>query len=262
VDVMQPARMETSRRFGERASRHVFLGVSALLFATTAAGTTVWSASMSAMGGMPMPGGWAMSIASFLGMWVVMTTAMMLPSLTPTLRRYREAMGWTGGIRPGLMAAGVGLGYLFVWFGLGAAAVPLGAALAVTKMGQPALAGAVPLGAGIVVLIAGCFQLTRAKARHLAWCREAPRRDRPLPDGAGAAWRHGLRLGMHCVSCCAGLMVVLLVTAITDVRAMALVAAAITAERLAPAGERVARAIGVVVIGAGLFLIARAAGLG
>jgi len=40
------------------------------------------------------------------------------------------------------------------------------------------------------------------------------------------------------------------------------VAAAITLERLAPAGERVARAIGVVIVGAGLFLIARATGLG
>jgi hypothetical protein len=35
-----------------------------------------------------------------------------------------------------------------------------------------------------------------------------------------------------------------------------------TAWRLAPAGERVARAIGAVVVGVGLFLIARAAGLG
>jgi hypothetical protein len=38
--------------------------------------------------------------------------------------------------------------------------------------------------------------------------------------------------------------------------------AAITVERLAPAAERVARATGAVVVGAGLFLIARAAGLG
>jgi len=39
-------------------------------------------------------------------------------------------------------------------------------------------------------------------------------------------------------------------------------AAAITAERLTPAGEHVARAVEVVGIGAGLFLIVRAAGLG
>jgi hypothetical protein len=36
-----------------------------------------------------------------------------------------------------------------------------------------------------------------------------------------------------------------------DLRAIAVVAAAITVERLAPAGERVARAIGTVVVGAG-----------
>ena len=47
-----------------------------------------------------------------------------------------------------------------------------------------------------------------------------------------------------------------------DLRAMAVVAAAITLERLAPAGERVARAIGTIAIGAALFLIARAVGLG
>jgi hypothetical protein len=42
---------------------------------------------------------------------------------------------------------------------------------------------------------------------------------------------------------------------------MAVVTAAITAERFAPAGMRVERAIGGVVVGAGLILIARAAGL-
>ena len=52
-------------------------------------------------------------------------------------------------------------------------------------------------------------------------------------------------------------MAILLVVGVMDLRAMAVVTAAITAERLAPAGDRVARAIGVVVIGAGLFLIAR-----
>jgi hypothetical protein len=41
-----------------------------------------------------------------------------------------------------------------------------------------------------------------------------------------------------------------------------LLKAAITVERLAPAGELVARAIGAVVVVAGLFLIARTAGLG
>ena len=57
-------------------------------------------------------------------------------------------------------------------------------------------------------------------------------------------------------------MAILLVMRVTDLRAMAAVAAVITVERLAPAGERVARALGAVVIGAGWFLIVRAVGLG
>jgi predicted metal-binding membrane protein len=57
-------------------------------------------------------------------------------------------------------------------------------------------------------------------------------------------------------------MTILLVIGIMDLRAMAVVTAAITVERLAPAGERVARAIGVVIVGGGLLLIARAAQVG
>jgi predicted metal-binding membrane protein len=56
--------------------------------------------------------------------------------------------------------------------------------------------------------------------------------------------------------------VILLVVGVMDLRAMTVVAVAITLERLMPAGQRVARTIGVVVIAAGLFLIARAAGVG
>jgi len=258
---------QISRRMAsERASEQAFFGVSALLFAASSVATIVWCASMSAMGEMPMPGGWTMSMAwmrmpgqtwpgaaaSFLGMWVVMMVAMMLPSLVPMLWRYRQAVGRTGETRLGRLTALVGVGYFFVWTVFGMAAFPLGVALA----------RAVPIAVGVVVLMAGSLQLTAWKARHLAFCREAPGRGRTLPADAGTAWRHGLRLGLHCSHCCVGLMAILLVIGVMDLRAMAVVAAAITVERLAPAGERVARAIGVVVVGAGLFLIARAAGLG
>jgi predicted metal-binding membrane protein len=114
----------------------------------------------------------------------------------------------------------------------------------------------------VVVLIAGALQFTTWKAHHLACCRGEAGRGRMLSADAGTAWRHGLRLGLHCCYCCAGLMAILLGIGVMDLRAMAVVTAAITVERLAPAGERVARAIGAVVVGAGLFLIARASGLG
>jgi predicted metal-binding membrane protein len=259
----------------EQASRRALFGVAALIFAASAAVTIVWCASMSAMGGMPMPGGWTMSMAwmrmpgqtwlgaaaVFLGMWIVMMIAMMLPSLAPMLWRYRLAVV-RGGRRPGRLTALVGVGYFVVWTVAGIVAFPVGVALAEIEMQQPAVARAVPMAVGVVVLFAGVLQLTAWKARHLACCLTAPGRGRTLANDAGTAWRHGLRLGLHCSRCCAGLMATLLVIGVMDLRAMAVVAAAITLERLAPAGERVARAIGLMLIAAGGVLIARAAGLG
>ncbi len=259
----------------ERLSQRAFFGVSALLFAVSAAVTIVRCVSMSAMGEMPMPGGWAMSMAwmrmpgqtwlgaaaSFLGMWVVMMVAMMLPSLVPMLRRYRQAVDRTGEMRLGWLTALVGVGYFFVWTVFGMAAFSLGVGLATIEMQHPALARAAPIAVGVVVLVAGGLQFTAWKARHLGCCRATDERGHTLPADAVTAWRNGLRLGLHCSQCCAGLMAILLVIGAMDLRAMALVAAAITIERLAPAGERVAQAIGAIVIGTGLFLIARAAGL-
>jgi hypothetical protein len=93
-----------------RASQQSFFGVAALLFAASAALTTLWCASMSAMGEMPMPGGWTMSMAwmrmpgqtwpgaaaSFLGMW---TTA-------PMARATRSLVG--AGVFLIVRAAGLG----------------------------------------------------------------------------------------------------------------------------------------------------------
>ena len=281
----------------ERASLYGFFGASSLLFAATAAVTIAWCTSMSSLGGMPMPGGWTMSMAwmrmpgqtwpgaaaSFLGMWTVMMTAMMLPSLAPMLWQYRQALrgkavaaGAAGGSAEappgphgmglGRLTALAGAGYLFVWAVIGMAAYPLGVALATIEMREPAVARAVPIAVGVVVLIAGALQFTAWKARHLACCRESSASAPAIvsADGGrpGTAWRHGLRLGLHCSQACAGPMAILLAIGVMDLPVMAAVTAAITSERLAPAGERVARGLGAVAVGAGLLTTARAAGLG
>ena len=156
----------------------------------------------------------------------------------------------------------MGVGYFFAWTVFGMAAFPLGVALAVVEMQLPALARTVPIAVGVVVLIAGALQFTAWEAHHLACCQEVPGRGLTLPADAGTAWQYGLRHGFYCSCCCIGLMAILLVIGVMDLRAMAVVMAAITVERLAPAGECFARAIGFVAIGAGLVLIAQAAGLG
>jgi predicted metal-binding membrane protein len=264
----------TRRETYERTSHHALLGVSALLFVASAATTIVWCGSMSGMGGMAMPGGWTMSMAwmrmpgqtwpgaaaSFLAMWAVMMVAMMLPSLVPMLCRYREAVASAADVHLGRSTALVGLGYFAVWTACGIVAFPLGIAVATIAMDEPVLARAVPTAAGLVVFSAGIMQWTGWKARHLACCRVSPART--LRPDAGTAWRHGVRLGMHCAACCAGLTAILLVIGVMDVGAMALVAAAITVERLATNGERAARGIGAIAIGVGMVMIARGAGLG
>ena len=226
------------------------------------------------MAGMPMPGGWEMSMAwmrmpgqtwagaaaSFLWMWTVMMVPMMLPALVPMLARYRRTIGPRGGARRAALTAVVAAGYFFVWTALGALVFPVGAALAAVEMSLPPVARAVPAAVGGVLLAAGALQWTRWKARQLACCRRDPLGGGAPPASGSAAWRHGLRLGVRCARCCVGLTVVLLVVGVMDLRAMIAVGGAVTLERLAPAGERFARAIGVVVVSAGVLLLARAAG--
>jgi len=263
-----------------RAGRPVFCGVAALLFAASVTATVAWSTSMAAMGEIPMSGGWTMSImwtrvcgeswpaaaASFLGMWAVMMVAMMLPALAPVLWRYRLAVGRTRGQAADRLAALVGAGYFLVWMAFGLAIFPIGAALALVEMQEPLLARATPVTAGVIVVIAGLLQFTAWKVHHLACCREAPGHCQALnvqalPTNAGAALQHGLRLGLHCAAGSAGLTAMLLVLGMMDLRVMAVVTAAITAERLLPDRAQIAPAIGAAIIAAGMLLIARAAGL-
>lgn len=259
----------------ERTSQQAFLGTSALLFAGSATLTIVWCAAMSKSGGMPMPGGWIMSMtwmrmpgqtwaeaaASFVIMWVVMMVAMMMPSLVPALWSYREVVRRAGETRLTGVTALAGLGYFFVWTVIGIAVFAVGVALAGAEMDWLAVARAVPVVAGVVVLIAGMLQFTAWKTHHIACWRMTSQHGCKLPVNAGAAWRHGLRLGIRCSYGCAGLTAVLLAIGVMDLRAMAFLTAAITAERIAPGGECVARIVGVVVVGTGLLLIVRA-GLG
>jgi predicted metal-binding membrane protein len=204
-----------------------------------------------------MPGQtWPGAAATFLGMWLVMMAAMMLPSLTPMLWRYRQAVSKSTRTRIGGLTALVGLGYFCIWALIGLLVFPLGAILVMAEMHWSMLAHAIPVLSGVMMVGAGAVQLSAWKARQLACCRRAPGHGRALSASAGSAWRQGLRLGWKCTACCASLTAILLVTGLMDLRAMAVVTAAISAERLLPSGERIARLLGFALIGAGLLVIA------
>jgi len=238
----------------------VSLGLAALLFVGSAAVAIAWCGSMADMPGMPMPGGWTMSMAwmrmpgqswtaaaaSFLGMWIVMMIAMMLPAVTPALAGYRPAL-----------AARVSVAYFGVWALLGLVVYPLGLALAELAMRAPALARLVPALGGVALVIAGLLQLSAWKSRQLDCCR-APRR-RPATT-ARTAWRQGIELGLRCCACCAPLTTALLVVGVMDLGAMAAATAAISLERLAPRGHAAARACGALLALTGLAALLRGPG--
>jgi predicted metal-binding membrane protein len=106
-------------------------------------------------------------------MWVVMMVAMMLPSLVPMLSGYRRTVEGPAGARLDGLTALAAAGYFFVWALVGAAAYPLGVLLATAAMRSPALARCVPLGTGVVLLLAGGAQLTAWKSCRLGRCRAA-----------------------------------------------------------------------------------------
>lgn len=245
------------------------------VFAVAAIATAAQHASMAAMGGAPVSGGWMTSAAwlrpcgwgvgrtsaAFAGMWGAMTVTMMLPVLAPVLWRYRQRIGPQAAARSAGLVVVAGAGYFAVWMAVGALVFPAGAALMSAAARLPALAHAMPFAAGAVVSAAGVLQFSGWKARRLACCRPAATcAHRPRAE-AGAAWRHGVRAAMRCGMCCGNLMAIALAAGMMDLRVMAAVTVAIAAERLAPSGGRVARIAGCVAVGAGIAMIVRAAGL-
>jgi predicted metal-binding membrane protein len=135
--------------------------------------------------------------ATFLFMWIAMMVAMMLPSLAPVLARRSHPFPFA-------------LGYFFVWTLCGVVAYVIG--------------NAGWFAAPVLIVIAGIVQLTRWKRHHLECCRSCT-------DGG---WRGGIRYGLHCVLCCATLILTLLVVGMMNLTAMAIITVAITIERLLP----------------------------
>jgi predicted metal-binding membrane protein len=194
-----------------------------------------------------------------MGLWVVMMLAMMLPTLVPALSGYRGHLRGVGRFPVDGLTAAAGAGYFLAWTVPGALGYAMGLALAAAATRWPVLARTLPLATGVALLLAGAFQLSAWKAGHLRRCRAPAGGTSPPPD-LGGAWRYGLRLGAHCILCCLGYTVALFALGVMDLRAMAIVAAAITAERLLPRPRIAAVAAGLLLLAAGGIAIGRVMG--
>ena len=198
---------------------------------------------------------WMAAGGTFLETWVAMMAAMMLPSLTPLLLRYREASAAAGDTRIDTSTALLGMGYFAVWTALGFVAYALGTAVAAVAGHLPVGPRAGSMAVGVLVVIGGLLQLTEWNAHHVACCRELAV-ERTWRSNGGTPWKQGLTLGLHCACCSALPMAILLVPGGMSLLTMSIVTAAITVERVAPRSSRLARALGALAAGSILVLLA------
>jgi predicted metal-binding membrane protein len=201
------------------------------------------------------PGTMGLALLPFLGLWVVMMAAMMLPSVAPVAVLWTRLISGASAGLSRMTRMGMFLGgYLLAWAVVGAIAF---AALA----GAGRLLTASPTAAkwlGVAIfLAAGIYQLTPWKDWCLRRCRS--------PVGAliyyvGFRGRaRDLRVGLHhgatCAGCCWGLMVVLVAVGVMNVAVMAALAVVIFAEKLWRHGKPFGLAVGVVLAAIGVLAI-------
>jgi predicted metal-binding membrane protein len=199
-----------------------------------------WAVSVERMHGMDAgPGTDLGGLGWYLGIWVTMTAAMMLPSAVPAAAHAARLA------RRSLTVLFVA-GYLAVWTGYGLAAYGLYRLLSSLDTGWLAWDERGPWVAGAVIVAAGIYELTPLKRRSLRRCRSGRHPESPL--------RSGLAHGLDCVGCSGGLMAVLFVLGVMSLFWMALVAVAIFAEKVLPHGARLATPLAVALVALGVWV--------
>ena len=186
----------------------------------------------------------------FVGIWVTMTAAMMLPSAAPTTLLYARSVG--GRLERTALFLG---GYLVAWSAYGLAAYGIFRAVRAAAPGFLAWDRGGPWVAGGALAAAGLYELTPLKDVCLRHCRS------PLHfvvggwrPGARGAVRMGAARGAYCVGCCSGLMLVLFALGAMSLVWMAVVGALIFAQKVLPAGDRLTRVFAVAFVAAGLWV--------
>ena len=209
-----------------------------------------WIVAGVAMRGMDAgPGTDLGALGWFMGVWVTMMTAMMLPSAAPAVFLFSS-------LRRDAPPAAFLLGYLLAWTAVGLGAYVAFRALREVAPSFTAWGERGPWVAGGALVLAGTYQLSPLKTRCLRNCRAPVGFLLRSRTGALAAVRAGLGHGVYCVGCCVGLMLALFALGVMSLVWMASVAVAILAEKVLPGGERTARVLAVVLVAGGIWVAA------
>jgi len=220
--------------------------------------------SMSGMGsGMAMAQLQSWTAADFgvmFLMWWIMMIGMMVPTAAPMIllfatvnRRRREQEG------PYVPTAVFLSGYLLVWGGFAAVATVGNWAVHVNSLMSSMMGESTSayLGGGLLIA-AGVFQWSRLKYVCLSHCRS------PMSflmsdwkEGPRGALKMGLRHGTYCVGCCWVLMALLFVLGVMNLVWIATLAAFVLLEKVVPAGQRLSKVTGLLLVGWGVVVAAR-----
>ena len=226
------------------------LGLVVLLLLLAA---VAWWSSVARMRGMDRgPGTDLGTLGWFLGVWVVMMAAMMLPSVAPTVALYSRMMKHRSLFAPLVFMCG----YLLTWAGAGLVAFGISAAGRRLLGGELSWNGAGRWVAGGTLLVAAVYELTPLKDACLGKCRS------PLGfllgrwrDGVSGALRMGVRHGGWCVGCCWALMASLFALGVMSIGWTAFIAALIAAEKTLPWKRPITFAVAATLAGLAIALI-------
>jgi predicted metal-binding membrane protein len=199
---------------------------------------------------MPMSDWSAANFIAVFVMWAVMMAAMMLPAATPMVSVFGTLNERRGEARRTVAFVA---GYVALWAAFGAAATAAQWALQRSGLLTPMIVSASPALSGVLLVIAGVFQFTPLKQACLRACRS------PLGflltdwrEGLPGAAQMGVRHGLYCLGCCWALMALLFVGGAMNVMWIAALTLLVAMEKLAPKGDALARALGVLMIAFGV----------
>ncbi|MGH6866335.1 MAG: DUF2182 domain-containing protein [Methyloceanibacter sp.] len=245
----------------------VVLALLAWLALLAGAGTGMAPAAMSGWWppmGLPPAESWPWTpfywlIAFF--MWAVMMVAMMLPSASPLVLLYAKVVRRTERegrrFEASASVAALASGYLSLWILFSAFAVALQFALERSGLISAMMSSRSALLSGALLIAAGFYQFSPLKTACLKHCRgPAAFVSAHWRPGVIGAWRMGLLHGAYCVGCCAMLMLLLFVGGMMNLIWIAGLTLFVAFEKFAPFGEAVSKLAAVVLICAGVLLLA------
>jgi predicted metal-binding membrane protein len=245
----------------DRASRRwpFRIAPTSLVLLLPAAALATWIVAVQRMRGMDAgPGTDLGGLGWYLGIWVTMMAAMMLPSAAPMVLLFDRVSSERAKRGQSFLPTWVfALSYLAVWTTYGLAAYGLYRLVVRFDLGFLGWDRGGPYVAGGAIAAAGLYELTPLKSVCLRHCRS------PLHfvmghwrGGRLGAIRMGVEHGAYCVGCCWGLMIVLFALGVMSLTWMAVVAALIFAQKLLPGGEQLTRIFSVAFVAAGLWVAA------